>query len=99
MSTHYEKCKSLMGGKKDKTGICGTHLAHDLSLAALLAEKGVILGGGLLSSKISIWTHYRLWLQLRPPWAEAEPLGAKAVKESKRLEEKSEWCYIAQSTR
>lgn len=73
-------------------------LAHDLNLSALLAVKGVILGGGLLSSKISIWTHYRLWLQLRPPWAEAEPLEAKAVKEEKRLEEMSEWCYMAQSS-
>ncbi len=79
-------------------GICVTHSTHDLSLSALLAVKGVILGGGLLSSKISIWTHYRLWLQLRSSRAEAEPLGAKAVKEQKRLEEMFEWCYIAQSS-
>lgn len=56
-----------------------------------------ILGGGFISPKISIWTYYRLWLQLRPPQAEAEPLGAKAVKEQKRLEEMSEWCYTAKS--
>lgn len=37
------------GGKKDKMGKSGTHLAHELSLTALLAEKGVILGEGLLS--------------------------------------------------
>lgn len=82
---------------KHKTWLCGTHLAHDLRLTALLAVNWVILGGGFLSSKISIWTHYRLWLRLRPPPKQKpKPLGTKAVKEL-RQEEMSEWCYAAQT--
>lgn len=67
--------------------------------SVLLAVEREILGGGALSSKSSIWAHYRLWLQLRPPRAQAEPLGAKAVKEQEEIA-RNVWMvlYSAQSS-